>query len=417
MKTKTVALGLAALLIFTGCAPTGAEVRENLADDIEKVQVAEKAPDEDFVNAQMSFSLNLFKECCKDNGNENILISPLSAIPALAMTANGAKGKTLEEMEKVLGAGMTIDQLNEYLKYYLNSLTAEDDSFKMHMANSIWFRDDAENLTVEKDFLQTNQSYYNSEIYKAPFDSSAVKEINSWVNKNTRNMIDSIIKELNPDDIMCLINALAFEAEWEEIYTADQIHDGVFTNTKGEEKNVKMMSSSESVYLQDENATGFLKCYKGGKFSFGALLPNENIGIEEYINSLTSEGLLKTLTENKTTDSVYAQLPKFKYDYSATLTEKLKNMGMPTAFDPNGADFTKLGKYQDGNICIGDVLQKTFIQVDEKGTKAGAATAVMMTNGADMIYKNVVLDRPFLYMIVDNETGLPIFIGVVNDIN
>lgn len=416
MKTKTVALGLAALLIFTGCAPTSAEVRENLADDIEKVQVAEKAPDEDFVNAQMSFSLNLFKECCKDNGNENILISPLSAIPALAMTANGAKGKTLEEMEKVLDAGMTIDQLNEYLKYYLNSLTAEDDSFKMHMANSVWFKDD-ENLTVEKDFLQTNASYYNSEIYKAPFDSSTVKEINSWVNKNTRNMIDSIIKELNPDDIMCLINALAFEAEWEEIYTADQIHDGVFTNAKGEEKNVKMMSSSESVYLQDENATGFLKSYKGGKFSFGALLPNENIGIEEYINSLTSEGLLKTLTENKTTDSVYAQLPKFKYDYSATLTEKLKNMGMPTAFDPNGADFTKLGKYQDSNICIGDVIQKTFIQVDEKGTKAGAATAVMMTNGADIIYKNVVLDQPFLYMIVDNETGLPIFIGVVNDIN
>ena len=416
MKTKAIALGAAALLFFTACTPASNIEPKNLAEDMEKVQVAEKVPDEDFIKAEMSFSLNLFKECCKDSGKENILISPLSAIPALAMTANGAKGKTLEEMEKVLGAGMTIDQLNEYLKYYLNSLTAANgDSFKMYMANSIWFKDDAENLTVEKDFLQTNQSYFNSEIYKSPFDESTVKEINGWVKKNTDNMIDSIVSQLDPSDIMCLINALAFEAEWEEIYTANAINDGTFTNAKGEEKTVKMMWSDESVYLQDENAAGFLKSYKGGRFSFGALLPNENINIDEYINSLTPEGLLKTITEREKTDNLQVGLPKFKCDYSAMLKDKLINMGIPTAFDPSGADFTKLGKYQDGNICIGDVIQKTFIQVDERGTEAGAATAVTMNTGGIPL-NEVKLNRPFLYMIVDNETGLPAFIGVVKDI-
>lgn len=415
-----ISLGLAAMLTFTGCTQANAAGRGNLMTGLEpqNAEVTGTPPDSDFISSQMSFSVNLFKECYKDNNGENMLISPLSAIPALAMTANGANEATLKGMEEILGGGMPIDSLNKYLKTYLGNLKSTDkDEFQMHMANSVWFRDDAERLTVEKEFLQTNQSYYGSEIYKASFDDSTVNEINGWVKENTHGMIDSIIQKLKPEDIMCLINALAFEAEWETPYHSDDIFDRIFTNAKGEEKTVEMMFSEEGLYLRDEKATGFLKHYKGGKFSFGALLPNEGISVEEYVNSLTAEGLLKTLTLNKEAYTVNTVIPKFKYDYSTELTEPLKNMGMADAFDAGSADFSKLGKSQNGNIYISTVLQKTFIQVDEKGTKAGAATAVMIADGcaiADPEPKSVVLDRPFVYMIVDNETGLPVFMGVVN---
>ena len=433
VKIKAISLGLAAMLSFTGCSQASATGKEVLAPESEPASASAsgqenlmagleapgtraegKAPDSDFINSQMGFSVNLFKECYKDNQGENMLISPLSAVPALAMTANGADNATLKGMEEVLGGGMPVDELNKYLKEYLGSIKSAEE---MHMANSIWFRDDADRLTVEKDFLQTNQSYFNSEIYKAPFDESTVKEINGWVKENTHGMIDSIIQNLKPEDIMCLINALAFEAEWLDPYTTDQIYDGVFTDCKGEDKTAEMMHSEENVYLLDNNATGFLKSYKGDKFSFGALLPNEGVSVEEYVSSLTAESLLKTLTENREEGPVYVTIPKFKYDYSTELTEPLKNMGMADAFNMGSADFSKLGKSQNGNIFIGTVLQKTFIEVDEKGTKAGAATAVIIADGcavADPEPKSVILDRPFVYMIVDNETGLPVFMGVVN---
>ncbi len=418
-KIIAIILTISAVLTFSGCSQINASAAEDLMTDIKSVEVAGKAPDNDFVNAQMNFGVELFKESYKIKSSENVLISPLSAMAALAMTANGAKGQTLEEMEALLGGDMTIDQLNEYLKYYLNSLkTADEDGFKLHTANSVWFRDDDENLTVEKDFLQTNASYYDAEIYKAPFDNSTVKKINDWVSKNTDKMIPKIIEELKPEDIMCLINALAFDAEWEKIYDKEAVVDDTFTAESGEEQKSEMMYSKESVYLEDLNATGFKKYYKGGKFSFAALLPNEGISLGDYIDSLTAEELMKILSEAEGCE-VNAGLPKFKYEYGTGLNNPLINMGIPTAFDVSGADFSKLGKCQEGNINIGYVIQKTFIEVNERGTKAGAATAVMMTDGAMPMSepKEVILNRPFIYMIVDNDTNLPIFIGAVNSIN
>ena len=423
-KFTAVILALFLLSVLTGCSQASAAAADNLMFDIESVEVAGKAPDSDFVNSQISFGVELLKECYRQGGSgENILVSPLSAVYALAMTANGAKGKTLEEMEALLGGGMTVDQLNEYLNYYLNSLSTVNDEqengFKLHMANSLWFKDDDENLTVEKDFLQTNASYYHAEIYKAPFDNSTVKEVNDWVSKNTDNMIPQIINEFKPNDIMCLINALAFDAEWSNTYEKYRVHDGTFTDEKGKETTVDMMFSKEDVYLRDENASGFLKSYKGGKFSLGALLPDEDISINDYIGSLSAEGLLKTLTENREQCRVEVNLPKFKCEYDVDLKQHLINMGMPTAFDLNAADFSKLGKSRNNNIGIDLVIHKTFIQVDEKGTKAGASTLVVPKDGASsqQQYKEVTLDRPFLYMIVDNDTGLPIFLGVVNSID
>ncbi|TAH70847.1 MAG: serine protease, partial [Anaerolineaceae bacterium] len=343
------------------------------------------------------------------------LVSPISVMLALSMTANGADGDTLAQMEKVLGKDIPIDELNEYLYYYANNLPNEEKS-KQLIANSIWFRDDEDRLVIEKDFLQTNANYYNAEIYKSPFTDQTLKDINNWVNINTDGMIDKIIDQIDDDTIMYLINAIVFDAEWKVIYTKGDIYQGEFTAIDGSKQISEFMVSGESLYLDDGSATGFIKPYYNNKYSFVALLPNEGITIENYINNLSGEELLKTIRSPEMT-VVNTTMPKFSYEYEIRLNDILKNMGMSDGFNPTKASFTRMGRSSRGNIYIGEVLHKTFISLDELGTKAGAVTKVEMKDeSAIMDMKIVKLDRPFLYAIIDNSTKLPLFIGTLMDL-
>ena len=225
-------------------------------------------------------------------------------------------------------------------------------------------------------------------------------------------MIKKIIDEIGDDTVMYLINALIFEAEWASKYDETEVNDAVFHGLGGDQT-VSMMYSDEFGYINDGSAEGFIKNYAGGKYSFAALLPNAGTDIYDYIGSLTGEKLIAALN-GRQDESVSAGLPKFSYDYEIMLNDALKAMGMPLAFDPYGADFKKMS---DSQLFISKVIHKTFIEVGEQGTRAGAVTAVAMDcEGAIMIEHSVILDRPFVYMIVDNATNLPIFIGAVTDI-
>ena len=408
-------LVFAMIFSFAGCA---VEVQAaDLMEGVSAKKVAGKAADDAFIGSQAELAVKLFKACADENKNQNMLISPLSIQLALAMTANGANGQTKDEMEKLLGGDIPLEELNEYLYTYVESLPSEDKA-KLEIANSIWFRDDAERLTVEKAFLQTNADYYGAQAYKEPFDLQTVKNINDWVDKHTDGMIEKIIDELEPDDIMHLINAIAFDAQWETPYEKFNVENGPFTSISGEERTVKMMHSTEHKYIETDNATGVIKNYKGGKYSFAALLPNEGVELYDYIDSLTGEGL-KAALDGAQRETVITAIPKFSYEYGMFIDNILADLGMPTAFNDDKADFSKMGSSTEGNIYIGYVLHKTFISVDEHGTKAAAITDVATKDTAAMPpedEKYVILDRPFVYMIVDNETNLPIFIGTVTDI-
>ena len=216
---------------------------------------------------------------------------------------------------------------------------------------------------------------------------------------------------------MCLVNALAFEAEWSQPYEEMQVRDGVFTREDGTEQTAEFMYSDEGHYLADDMATGFMKYYKGYKYAFAALLPNEGVSVEEYIASLDGESL-HTMLANPQFDTVFAAVPKFEVEYGTELSEVLSGMGMNDAFDPECADFSGIGTSARGNLYISQVIHKTFISVAEKGTKAGAATATMMeAGGAPSEPKEVYLDRPFVYMLVDCENGTPLFVGTMMDLN
>lgn len=417
MKRKTkrllctatgVCLALSALGSFSACGRTYtpeslSEKTRNLTRTLAADASKRTGKSADFTAANLGFSTEFFKRSFRETGNT--LVSPLSAAVVLAMLQNGAEGDTLSEMETVLG--MPREAMNENLSAYMQYLDESDTKkTSLSFADSIWVRD-AVASEVKENFLQVNKDYYDAEIYASPFDETTLKDVNLWTKNATEGMIDKILEGIEPEDFMYLINALYFEGEWEEKYERDKIRNGVFFNADGSTSTVQMMSSEENVYLSDESATGFIKPYKGGKLAFAALLPNEGTPISEYVNSLNEEKWRKLFEEGRTGMCVNCVVPAFSCEYETEASDVLKEMGMPSAFSAQTADFSGLMP----EAYLGFILQKTRIDVDKSGTKAAAVTIGGMK--CESAGEVVSLDRPFVYAIIDTENDYPLFLGAV----
>lgn len=420
---RILALTMALIIVLSGCGVrktvcTRYNAKE-LTQDIEGVKAnLDYKPGEDYQIAMADAFIRLFKENLaeEDDKDANVMISPMSIIMALCMTANGSSGETRAEFTKFFG--MDPEELSKAFFMYVNQYVSEDEEqkTKIDFANSVWFKENS--VEVKKEFLQKCVGYYDAEVFEAPFDDSTLNDINSWVDFNTHHMIDKIIERLKPEDVMVLVNSIAFEGEWAQLYKEYQIDDGIFTKEDDTVQQVKMMWSDESIYLEDKNAIGFMKDYKGNRYSLVALLPNEGVEIDDYVKSLSGENFLEILSNEKN-EKVIARIPQFKSEYSKSQMQILENLGISRALTP-AAQFDEMGKTKTGKLFIGDVLHKTFIEVNESGTKAAGTTAIIMKENSACIDENppiyVTLDRPFVYAIVDKSNSLPIFIGVVKDI-
>lgn len=414
MNIKRFLSGLVSLILpFAGLGMGTTAQAADLMDGI----TADSVAVEDISNdAAVDFSVRLLQQMQETSEvGENVLLSPLSVLYALGMTANGANGDTRAQMESVLGA--SVEELNEFL-YACKSSLPDSDACSLRLANSIWFNED-ESFSAEPDFLQVNADYYSADLFEAAFDPDTLTAINDWVNEKTDGMIKEIVNEIPEDAVMYLLNAMAFDAEWAEVYTENQIQSGIFTLEDGTEQEADMMYSEESAYLEDDRATGFLKYYAGQSCAFVGLLPNEDISLADYVTSLTGENLSALLGSAQTV-KVNAAIPRFESDSSVEMKEILSDMGMSGAFNGDTADFSLLGHSDKGNIYISRVLHRAYIAVDERGTKAGAATAVEMMAETALEEpeepKTVYLDRPFVYMLIDCETNTPIFMGTVTSL-
>ena len=402
---KRIAILLALALLLGGCGSAGAE---DLSKNFRPSQAAADTIG-DIGPTVTDFGLRLLNGTMEPD--KNSLISPLSVITALSMTANGADGETLRQMEEVLGGDMEL--LNPMLKALRDSLGNE-----AVMVNSIWIKD-TPTLTVKDSFLQTNADWYGAGVFREPFDDATLGQINGWVEENTDGQIRDILDRIDPDAVMYLVNALDFEAQWEEPYEGYQVYDRRFTTESGEERTVSMMYSEEGLYLETEKATGFLKYYEGQRYAFVALLPGEGTTVAELAASLDGALLREALTKPQEI-KVYAAMPKFETAFDAEMKDVLTGLGMTDAFDSRVANFSQMGSTTDGtNLCIGRVIHKTKITVAEEGTKAAASTLVeMRAEGAAEVQeetRTVTLNRPFLYMIVDTEHMTPVFMGTLSD--
>lgn len=362
----------------------------------------------DYSDKYTDFSARLFKECCKDG--KNTLVSPLSVTLALAMLTEGAEGKTLEETEAMFD--MKLSELRNFSYYYISS---KSDDSRLKIADSLWVNS-KDGFSVNEEFLEANSDYHQADVFKSLFSNKTLEEINAWANEKTDGMIPKAMDKLEEDSVMCLVNALLFDASWARPYDKHSVREGEFIASDGTVQKAEFMHSTEGVFLADKNATGFLKYYEDFDYGFAALLPNEGVSVEEYVSTLSGKGINALLSDYEET-TVITSMPKFESGFGASLNEALINLGMESAFDAVDADYSRLGTLEDGNIYLGEVSHKTKIFVAEKGTKAGAVTVeTVRATGAIADPKQVHLDRPFVYMLVDMESKLPMFIGVLNSL-
>ena len=375
----------------------------DLMAGIQPQTVAAREADDPFLNGVADFSVTLFQS--SRTADENFLLSPLSALIALSMTANGAGGETLQEMEQVLCGGVPIAQLNEYLHTYTAGLPSGDDA-RLQLANSLWFREGE--VQLAQPFLQANADYYGAPAHMGAFDSGTVQEINEWAKRETDGMIDTLLEEIPREAMLYLLNAVMFDAQWERPFEEANIREQPFYAANGESQTAQMMHATERL-LRDGETGGFIKSYAGGRYAFVGLLPPEG-ELEAYIASLTGERL-RELVLSASYDRVYIALPKFCHSCEIELNGALEDMGMVRAFAPETADFTRIGDCLAGRLYISRVFQKTYIDVNEQGTRAAAVTGVEVA--AESMPPLLEFNRPFVYAVVDLETGLPLFLGTV----
>ena len=415
------------------------------------------------LNKIADFSVELLKNTM--TSQENILISPVSLLAVLVMAMRGAKGNTLRELEEVIGtdaetlsgyfASFFADdaeasqqsmpekenvvkigyRTGAFAPWWLSIINSIEEGKRkplpkpgagteepvkvanpLKFANSIWVKEDAK-VDFESDFFDQCSGFDYAEIFKAPFNDETCQRINKWVSEHTDNEIPEIIDSFNEDDILYLINALLFDAKWDKRYDEDDIIDHEFKNSLGDTVKAKFMAGNEEIFLRDTNAKGFIKGYQGGRYEFIALLPNEGVKLSEYVSALTGERLLSILDDYEK-HPVDTLMPKFEAEYKADFNPVLKEMGIKEAFNKYTADFKGIGTptEPEHNICIGDVKQISKIKVDENGTKAVAVTSIstncMVSCLPPRPYK-VYLDRPFLYIIFDTATRMPVFLGML----
>lgn len=406
MKKRILSI-LAAALTLAACTSCSASFHS-----AKQLSTTQKAPavsvtgsqQQDATQAYLNFTASLLQHTFS---GDNLLLSPLSAADALCLTMEGAAGETRQQMETVLGEAETMGG------YFSTTRGASGE--QLTMTDSVWIRNDPA-LSVNDNFLAIAADNYQAEVYSAPFDEDTCSDINTWVKNKTDGEIQNLIDKIYDSDMLYLINTTLFDAKWQDEYEDNEIRDRDFTTVSGETTQVKMMYSDEHTYLENNFCTGLIKYYTEEKYAFAALLPNEDITIYQLIDRLDGD-TLHELINGRISAEVEAGIPVFTGDTKLDLAKILPDMGMPLAFS-SGADFSDMATYDGQNLYIGRVIHQTRIEVNEQGTKAAAATAVVMVSGEAATSSNsytVILNRPFVYMIVDMEQEIPVFIGVMTD--
>lgn len=408
---KLIALAMCAAML-TGCAASGGV--KNLTDGVNAADVT--LPEVTDYTMIGDLGAGLMQYAAAQEA-ENPVLSPLSAYLCLAMLMPGANENTKAEFEKILGADW--DYVSALAADIAAQLEKTGGSTKLDLANSIWTDDDK--AVIEEEWLKTVKAYFGPDIYSADLPSDgALKAINKWVNDKTNGMIPKLHDEnYDKDTIMVLLNALYMKADWAHKFEGQDTYDREFTKADGSTVTVPFMNMFEAYesYIKTEDAEGIMLPYDDGRLAFIALKPGSG-DARGYASSLTGAKLKELIAAAKADTFVTVNMPKFSTGYSVYLTDALKAMGMTDAFDPDLADLSGAGRGVDGPLYISYVFQRVKVDVDEEGTEAAAVTEIATAEGCALPADEPIVltfDKPFVYAIVDTETGVPLFAGVMEN--
>ncbi|GBO53011.1 serine protease inhibitor [Pseudanabaena sp. lw0831] len=371
--------------------------------------------DKRLVYASTSFGFNLLDHLAKQNSNKNIFISPLSVAFALSMTYNGASGETQEVIARTMELqGIKIDDVNSFNETLQLLLAIGDTSVELNIANSLWVRKD---IALEQTFLNEVKELYQAEISNLDFkDPNAANMINAWVKKNTKDKIDKIVDRIDADSMLFLINAVYFKGKWEVPFENFLTKPQPFTLADGTKIQHPAMSRSGKYRYYDAPTFQAISLPYGSRlFSMEIFLPKPESNLLEFQKHLMTKNWQEWSTKFMRKKGLI-QLPRFKVEYETSLKPALENMGMEIAFDRDKADFRNLST---AKAFIGDIKHKTFVEVNEEGTEAAAATSVdietIFTQSFEDMPFRMIVDRPFFFAISDRQTGTIIFMGAIKN--
>lgn len=371
---------------------------------------------ETLVETSNTFAIDLFRSIYEDEAaDKNIFVSPLSVDIALNMTVNGASGETKTAIKETLGVTDLSDEaVNEAAKSLTEQLLAVDQQVDLAIANSIWYRDV---FTLQPGFNSLIQDYYDGRIEGLDFDRPEAKEtINQWVEDKTQGKIQNLIQAIKDTDVMFLVNALYFKANWQYQFDTDDTKDDQFQLADGTGVPVRMMSneSAKLRYLYQEDVQLIDIPYGNGQYSMTILLPYGDNSVASLIGGLTTREVTNWI-EQADTLTTHLMMPKFKTEYKLELSQVLKGLGMELPFTED-ATFDNFFEQNVGKkLYIDRVIHQTFIEVNEEGSEAAAATAVAIgVESVNLERPDLIrIDHPFVYFIREKHTQAILFAGTM----
>jgi len=399
MKRSMLGLLLITMMILTACSNEGGSTDVSAAS---KVTVT---------NEDVGFSLLKSVEADQEG---NILISPTSVLIAMLMVYNGTDGETKAEIEEALQIdGLTEKEINEATKVLNEALQRNDDKIEVTLSNSLWLND---NFTFKDEFAKNMDDYFDAEIAEIDInDDASADRINGWVKKETNGLIEKLVdKPLSSDLIAYLINALYFNGTWTYEFDKNLTVDDTFFTDDGEIEMPFMSLNEELDYFETEDLQAVKLPYGEGEMSMQLFLPKENQSLDELVNDMTTKTWQNWQTEF-TEEEGFVSLPKFKLEYETLLNEPLQQLGIEQAFIGSEANFSPMVE-TTMPLFISEVKQKTAIKVDESGTEAAAATSVgieMTSAPLEDEPFHMIVNRPFMYAIYDENAEHILFIGVM----
>ncbi|WP_428741838.1 serpin family protein [Tenacibaculum sp.] len=362
------------------------------------------------VSANNDFAFSLYKEIAQTETESNFMISPVSASLALGMVYNGTDGETKQAFASMFNYGnTTIEETNLVNQNIIENLTRTGSGTTFDIANSLWIKN---TFPIKESFLTANKSYYFAEVQNKDFnDPQTLKTINNWVSNKTNGKIPSILDNISTDAVLYAINAIYFKSDWKFRFKTENTKPLSFHLANGNLKQVEMMSMQQDLkYMANDIFSSVELPYKNNKYSMTLILPNTNKTFHDVISKMNSENWLDW-QNNFTVQNIKITLPKFKFSYKKEFNDALTNLGLGIAFS-NNANFSNLS---NTDTKISFVLQKTFIDVNEKGTEAAAVTAVGLITTSIGESKQFLLNKPFLFVITEKETGSICFMGKVGN--
>lgn len=416
---KPLSAALALFLLSAACGPAPAV---NVAQSTRPRLIAPGAPPNDLrslVEGNNAFALALYQSLRSDDGN--LIFSPFSISLALAMTYAGARGETEAQMAEALRFTMPQDRLHPAfnlldldLAKRGEAISKDEEPLQLNIANAVWAQQGHPFLQEYLDLMAMN---YGAGIRLADFANQAEavrREINDWVSERTEGKIEDLLPEGVLDALtrMVLVNAIYFKADWETQFDPDNTAEAPFYLLDGSQVQVEMMSNGfyGMPYSRGDGYQAVELAYQGGTAAMDIIVPDEG-RFSEFEAALDADALSTILNEMQPV-SVDLSLPKFRFTSEFSLPEQLAALGMTDAFDPNRADFSGMDGARD--LYISDVIHKAFVAVDEEGTEAAAATAVIIRETSAPLYDvTLTVDRPFIFVIRDLPSGQILFIGRV----